>query len=336
MGKGRVAAVALLVLGAWYYYYMQVQRHKAKIRLESRGRKRYVVITGCDSGFGKELSLRLCRAGGFDVISGCLFESGVEVLERESQGAIVAKVLDVSKSESVTDFIRFVREKVGADGVFACVNNAGIAPGLFLDWTPHSMAKKTIDINLIGLMDVSKQIVPLLRKYGGEEGSRLVNVASCAGIIAPPSMSAYCASKFGVVGFSRCIRNELNDFNIHVSIIEPGFFKTAMVASLDKSMNDLWAGLDEETRELYGEEFHKGAVQMTKDIHKGSQDPMIVVDAMYDAITSVVPKDVYLVGNDAHAVVWWVAELPWFVQNFLFDVFLKPVKPKGAYKYNRK
>ena len=138
-------------------------------------------------------------------------------------------------------------------GLWAVVNNAGIAyPGL-IEWQTVEEMKKMLDINLWGMVSVTKAFLPLLKRTKG----RIVNVASSSGRVSIPGAAAYCMSKYGVEAFSDSLRNEMRHFGVKVHIIEPGGFRTN-IASVEKNiqcLDRLWKHLDADTKECYGIEY---------------------------------------------------------------------------------
>ena len=130
-----------------------------------------------------------------------------------------------------------------------------------IEWHTVEEMRKTVDVNLWGMVLVTKTFLPLLKRTKG----RVINVASIAGRVACPGAVAYSISKFGVEAFSDCLRNEMKHFGVTVHIIEPGSFKTN-ITSVEKNcqqLQRLWAKLDIETKESYGKEcYDQGMVTM--------------------------------------------------------------------------
>lgn len=149
-----------------------------------------------------------------------------------------------------------------------------------IEWQPIEEMRRTVDVNLWGMVLVTKTFLPLLKRTKG----RVINVASTAGRVASPCAIAYCISKFGVEAFSDCLRNEMKHFGVTVHIIEPGNFKTN-IASVEKNcqqLERLWARLDIETKESYGKEYYdQGMVTMLfnlvilVDIYVKKNSPLI-------------------------------------------------------------
>lgn len=138
-------------------------------------------------------------------------------------------------------------------GLWAVVNNAGISfPGM-IEWQTVEEMKRVVDVNVWGMVSVTRAFLPLLRRTKG----RVVNIASCLGRVAIRGAAAYCISKFSVQAFSDTLRREMRHFGVTVHIIEPGFFKTNITDTKTtvQCIEALWENLDANTKESYGIEF---------------------------------------------------------------------------------
>ena len=135
-------------------------------------------------------------------------------------------------------------------GLWAVVNNAGIAfPGP-IEWVTVEEVKRVVDINLWGMVSLAKAFLPTLKRTKG----RVVNVASTSGRVVAPGLATYCMSKFGVEALSDSLRNEVKHFGVTVHIIEPGMFKSN-ITSAEKNcqcLERLWKNLGTDVRECYG------------------------------------------------------------------------------------
>lgn len=140
-------------------------------------------------------------------------------------------------------------------GLWAVVNNAGILyPGL-IEWQTVEEMTKVVDVNVWGLVSITKAFLPLLK---GTKG-RVVNVASCLGRVSFPGGAAYCISKFSVQAFLDALRCEMRRFGVTVHIIEPGFFRTNITDPKRNTQHieTLWKNLDPNTKESYGIAFYE-------------------------------------------------------------------------------
>ncbi|KAM9319931.1 retinol dehydrogenase 7-like [Gastrophryne carolinensis] len=308
----------LVVLGLIFLY----RWHRQSQMLEDLTDK-YVFITGCDSGFGNLLAKQLDKRG-MKVMAACLTEKGAENLKKEVSSRLQTVILDVTDSRSVNSAAEWVSQIVGDKGLWGLVNNAGIT-GLFV---PDSWAKKedfikVLNVNLLGTVDVTLTLLPLIRRARG----RIVNVASGAGRLAIIP-GGYSVSKFGVEAFSDTLRRELLDFGVKVSIIEPGAFQTPMANTsfISKSMEERWESLPPETKNAYGEQFLR---QSIKDINRlvaiASPKLYKVTNSIEHGLTARYPWTRYAPGWDATFFYILFSYLPTFMSDYL--IRLNAVKP---------
>jgi NAD(P)-dependent dehydrogenase (short-subunit alcohol dehydrogenase family) len=186
-----------------------------------------VVITGAASGIGKATAKAFAREGSDIVIA----DNNAQTLEQaakeiQATGArVLAKQLDVSDKKQVESFAGIVMNERGHVDIL--VNNAGVGVGGPLLDTSIEDYEWIFSINYWGVLYGLKYFLPHMatRKYG-----HVVNVASGAGLCSIPAMSAYCSTKFAVVGLSETLRSEMRRFGIGVSTICPGIINTNIVA----------------------------------------------------------------------------------------------------------
>jgi NAD(P)-dependent dehydrogenase (short-subunit alcohol dehydrogenase family) len=168
-----------------------------------------VLITGGASGLGAAVAAAVAADGGTPV-----------VLDRRPPADGVAyREVDLGEPRAAEDAVRAVAEEHG--GLDAVVTAAGTdACGDILDVEPEAW-DRVIAVNLIGTAAVVRAALPALERSRG----RVVTVASTLGLRALPAATAYCASKFGIVGFSRALASELGD-RVGVTMLVPGGMRT--------------------------------------------------------------------------------------------------------------
>ncbi|XP_072828673.1 retinol dehydrogenase 16 isoform X4 [Vicugna pacos] len=213
---------------------------------------KYVFITGCDSGFGNLLARQLDLRG-LRVLAACLTEKGAQQLRKQTSDRLETVILDVTKTESIAAATQWVKERVGDRGLWGLVNNVGISiPTAPSEWLTKQDFMKILDVNLLGVIEVTLSLLPLVRKARG----RVVNVSSIMGRISLFG-GGYCVSKYGVEAFSDSLRRELSHFGVKVAMIEPGFFSTNItdVEAFSQSVRTAWDQASPEVKELYGETF---------------------------------------------------------------------------------
>ncbi|XP_065510497.1 retinol dehydrogenase 7-like isoform X1 [Caloenas nicobarica] len=286
--------------------------------------EKFVLITGCDSGFGNVLA-RALDARGLRVLAACLGERGAAELRAAASPRLQTVLLDVTSSQSVAAAAAWVRERVGERGLWGLVNNAGTAvPTAPNEWLSKADFAKVLDVNLLGLIEVTLSLLPLVRRARG----RVVNVASVMGRVSFTG-GGYCVSKFGVEAFSDSLRLEMRDFGVKVSVIEPGFFRTQVINTqiLENSLFSAWEGLPEEIKASYGEKYLKEFVAQVRKAQKScSPDLRPVINCMEHALTSRCPRSRYSAGWDAKLFFIPLSYLP----SALADAVLNWPRPKPA------
>jgi NAD(P)-dependent dehydrogenase (short-subunit alcohol dehydrogenase family) len=201
------------------------------------------VVTGAGSGIGRATALAAAKTGArvaaLDVNAARLAELKTDLGDR----ALLVKEVDVADRAAMKAFADEVHSHVAAVDVI--VNNAGVAVGgNFLD-TSLDDWDWLVGINLKGVVHGCHYFIPRMvarertLSSSGAEGRRgpidrrqghVINIASIFGIHAPPGVSAYCASKFGVLGMTRSLRSELAPHGVGVTAICPGMIDTSIVA----------------------------------------------------------------------------------------------------------
>ena len=195
------------------------------------------VVTGAGSGIGRGFALEIARRGGRVVcadIDDIRAKETAEMIGADPQVAAllpagaraVAHVCDVADPAAVEALADAAEERFGKP-VDIVVNNAGIgAGGTVVGEMPMDLWRKTIDVNLWGVIYGCHVFAPRMRAAGG---GGIVNVASAAGFAAAPRMAAYNVSKAGVLALSETLAAELAGTGVAVTVLCPTFVKTNIV-----------------------------------------------------------------------------------------------------------
>ncbi|KAM8856241.1 dehydrogenase/reductase SDR family member 9 [Spinachia spinachia] len=314
------------LVAPWFVY----RWYKDRKRVANKEDK-YVYITGCDSGFGNVLARHLDKLG-YNVIAGCYTEKGAEELKQLSSDRLATFRLDVTDSESVRQTATSIDTLVGEKGLWAVVNNAGVAlPSGPTDWLTIDDYRGMLAVNLCGVIDVTLSVLPLVKKARG----RVVNVASVFGRCSPFG-GPYCVSKYGVESFNDSLRLNMEPFGIKVACIEPGFFRTNVtdVDAMHNNMRRLWDRLPQNVKDDYGPGFLRESLDMLDQRFKMLTDSnlMKVVGCMEHAVSAVYPRTRYSAGWDAK--IFWlpVSYMPTFIMDRLFRRNSPPLRPKLSAK----
>ena len=194
---------------------------------------RTVVVTGCSSGFGRQVSEHLARKG--DRVYATMRDAagkntGIagELRTLAATEGIDLRVLelDVSSTASVDSAAAQISKESGAPDVV--INNAGqMYVGLTEAFSPEELTKQ-LDINVVGIHRVTRSFLPAMRKRGS---GLFINISSTAGRAAVPFFGVYHASKWALEGYSLTLRRELACCGIDVVVVEPGPFATSLFTS---------------------------------------------------------------------------------------------------------
>ncbi|CAF4291250.1 unnamed protein product, partial [Adineta steineri] len=188
--------------------------------------------------------------------------------------------------------------------------------GGFIEWTPMETYRQTMDVNFFGHVAMTKKFLPLLTS---RRGSRIVNLCSSAGFLAPPGLSAYNASKFALEAFSDTLRREMHGWGLHVSIIEPGYMRTPIIDGLDHRYQELWSGVDEDTKARWGNEYFNSYLDVLKKdfFLLNAENPAKVVKALRHAVTNTCPRLRYRPGWQSSLVLFPLSMLPAWIADVI-------------------
>lgn len=197
-----------------------------------------VFITGGASGLGRALAEAHARAGARVCIGDVHAERLAETLAALQALGATAHALhcDVTNEADLDAAAAWLAEHWG--GVDRVYNNAGIADAGGIDEMPLADWARMVDINLLGVVRGCKAFTPMLK---AQRSGQLVNIASMAGLIHPPMMSAYNATKAAVVALSETLHAELHPHGISVHVVCPAFFRTNLAESVRTANRDMAA-----------------------------------------------------------------------------------------------
>lgn len=178
-----------------------------------------ILITGASSGIGKATSLYFAQKGWNVIATMRNPERETELIRHPN---ILVTALEVTQPESIITAIEKGIERFGQ--IDALLNNAGYGQQGLFEATTAEQIQQQFDVNVFGLMNVTRALLPYLRKQKTE--SVIVNITSGVGKIPFPLTSVYTASKFAIEGFVEALAYELDSQHIKVKIIEPGYVQT--------------------------------------------------------------------------------------------------------------
>jgi NAD(P)-dependent dehydrogenase (short-subunit alcohol dehydrogenase family) len=257
-----------------------------------------VLITGCSSGFGMLSAVAFAKRG--DRVFATMRNVEKARLLREAAAAAGVEVevlqLDVQDDVSVRRAVDDVIAKGGRIDI--AVNNAGIGVVAAVEDFDDDELLKVFDTNVFGAIRVTRAVLPHMRR---QRAGRLVHVGSMSGVVPSQFRAIYSATKAALAAMSDALAIELSPWAVSSSVVEPGFFQTAIGENRMKTRRQ---GTSDYAPLL--EQYETGSAP--KGSERVASDP--VVDVILQAATDDPPRRHYIVGKDAEALSALKAKLP--------------------------
>ena len=242
------------------------------------------LITGCSTGFGRELARLLLRAGRRVVVTARNAATLDEFASAEN--ALVA-ALDVTLPAQVADVVQRAEARFGRIDVL--VNNAGFGYLSAIEEGEDAEVRAMFETNVFGLANMTKEVLPGMR---ARRSGHIVNLSSVGGLVGFPGIGYYNATKFAVEGLSEALAKETAPLGIKVTIVAPGPFRTD------------WAGRSLKTPRVAIADYAQsaGARRAMIQGRSGSQpgDPIRAAEAILRAVESPEPPLHLLLGRPAY------------------------------------
>ena len=246
-------------------------------------------ITGVSSGFGQALA-KEALAQGHRVIGTLRSESALASFQALSPEHAHGVVLDVTDFAAIDTVVAAVEAEHGPVDVL--VNNAGYGHEGIFEESPLEAMRRQFEVNVFGAVAVTKAFVPFFRQ---RRAGHILNITSMGGYITMPGIAYYCGSKFALEGISDTLSQELAPFDIFVTAVAPGSFRTD------------WAGrsMQRTPRSISDYDATFDPVRKAREEKNGRQlgDPQKAARAMLAVIASPTPPAHLLLGSDALALV---------------------------------
>lgn len=242
-------------------------------------------ITGCSTGFGRELAKELLTGGYKAVVTSRKAEDVQDLVDEFPENAIAIK-LDVTKPEEVKASVEQALAHFGRIDVL--VNNAGIGYFGAIEESEEDEVRRMFEINFWGLAGMTKAVLPTLRK---QRSGHILNIASIGGLVGFPAVGFYNATKFAVDGYSDALSKELAPLGIKVTVVCPSGFRTD------------WAGRSANNSKIVIDDYKETAEVNKGNIrgYSGKQpgDPVRAAKAMIKVVETENPPLHLLLGKAA-------------------------------------
>jgi len=262
-----------------------------------------ILVTGASTGIGESCAHALVKLG-YRVYAGVRRSLDAHRLARH-HAMLTPIMLDVTNPLHISDAVALIRREVGEGGLYAIVNNAGIAVAAPLEYLPIGEFRRQMEINVTGLLAVTQAFLPLLRESHG----RIVHIGSNSGRLSTPFSGAYAASKFAVEALTDAMRRELRGSGVQVSLIQPGAIATPIWEKSTDHAERLHQALPAEAHAHYGIQLAALRKVIASRV-KSASAPELVSRAVVHAITAKNPKTRYAVGDGARTQIFLGRFLP--------------------------
>ncbi|MBV5123383.1 oxidoreductase [Bacillus halotolerans] len=265
--------------------------------------KKIAIVTGASSGFGLLTAVKLAQS--FFVIATARQPEKAEQLrglaaKHHVADSIHITALDVTDEHSIEAFGKTISAYAPID---LLVNNAGTAYGGFIEDVPMEHFRKQFETNVFGLINVTKTVLPYIRKHSG---AKIINVSSISGLTGFPALSPYASSKYALEGFSESLRLELLPFGIETALIEPGSYQTSIWST--SLSNHMTVPADDSAYHQY----YKKILSYVEKNADESGDPQEVADLIYQlAMKQRLKKLRYPIGKGVKLTLLFRALFPW-------------------------
>lgn len=258
--------------------------------------RKVILITGASSGIGYDAAQTLARQG-HKVYAAA---RRVEKMEPLKADGVTPMAMDVTDSQSMATGVQAVLEAEGRIDVL--INNAGYGYFGAIENVSMDEARRQVEVNLFGLAELTKLILPHMRRQGS---GRIINTSSIAGKMVMPFGGWYHVTKFSVEAFSDALRMEVKPFGIKVSLIEPGGIKTDWGIIAARHLKESSVGTPyEQAALLEADLLHKA--------YTGNylSAPAVVTRAILRAVNSPCPRARYRIGRFSRLGVFFHSILP--------------------------
>lgn len=246
-----------------------------------------ILITGASSGIGRATA-RYFQSNGWNVVA--TMRSPDRETELDQLENVLVTRLDVQDEASIHAAVAAGIERFG--GIDVLLNNAGYGAYGVLEATPVEKIRRQFDVNVIGLLETTKAVLPHFRAKGA---GTVINISSIGGKMTFPLGALYHGSKFAVEGLSEALSYELAAVGVKVKIVEPGMVNTDFGGrSFDFSNDESLV----EYQELVGKVFAGFA-----NAGSGASEPVVIAEVIYQAATDGSSKLRYPAGDDAHMLI---------------------------------
>jgi NAD(P)-dependent dehydrogenase (short-subunit alcohol dehydrogenase family) len=297
MSTNRPTIVSLLAIciiaGSWFATPAAADHHGEPAADEATAQKA-VLVTGASTGIGRKITEVLAARGVF-VYAGARKEKDLK--ELDAMDNVKSIRLDVTIQEEIDAAVEMVRSE--GRGLHGVVNNAGVAVLAPLIEVEEAELDFLFDVNIYGPYRVTKAFAPMLIESKG----RVTTISSISGILSGTLFGPYSMSKHAMEAYGDSLAREMKRFDVKVSLVEPGNFKSKIGETLMKRMQAKGMSFEDSA---YREEIERIVSRVGE--RNEEADPKPVAEAVYHALFDENPKMRYMVVPDQEEAMWTIGK----------------------------
>uniref|UniRef100_A0A0A9XQ23 D-beta-hydroxybutyrate dehydrogenase, mitochondrial n=1 Tax=Lygus hesperus TaxID=30085 RepID=A0A0A9XQ23_LYGHE len=282
----QISTISLFILFLALTLAITLFYHNLKVSTAGK----FVIVTGCESKIGYAIAKHLDEQG-LSVFAGfanCI--EGKIKLKNECSGRLQTLDLDISNERSISSALTTVQQHT--KGIWCIVNTGTWSVYGQSEWVPPSVYRKTLEINLLGVINLNKAFLPMLRKTKG----RIVNVCSILGRIPAGMRAPICVVTSALQSYTDCLRIDMRKWGVDVILVETGL--TTSAAWYDKKTmldeaREMWVGLTEGQKEDYTQDYFEQQIRTLREYQNEPVELFPLLRTIGDAVTRTFPLGRY-------------------------------------------
>jgi NAD(P)-dependent dehydrogenase (short-subunit alcohol dehydrogenase family) len=246
------------------------------------------LITGASSGFGKALAEAVIAHGDNVAITARRLDR-LQALAKGHEAHVLPVAIDVTSSDARARAVADTLARFGRIDVLANVAGRGVA-GACEEFAPEQL-REQMELNFFAAAEMSRAVLPQMRKQGS---GHILTVSSIAGLVAMNAAGPYCAAKFAIEGWSEALAIETRPLGIHVTLVEPGAFRTEFAGDVNMRPAERIAA--------YRPMVTPFETYLETSSGRQMGDPAKAAKCMLDVVGSETPPTRLMLGRDAYAI----------------------------------
>lgn len=256
-----------------------------------------VLITGCSSGFGRQIVNRFLEGGGWQVFATTRHPERLNEITNNNLHILPFNVASKSERETIIQYVT----KNCASGLDCLINNAGYGLAGPLETLTEEQIRQQFEVNFFAPLLLTQDLLSGLREAKG----KVINISSLLGFVGMPMQSLYAASKFALEGLTESLYYELSSHGIQMTLVEPGGFRTHFADNIE------WSSKSTPNPSVYEQQL-QGYQNFLSRVSKKQpgKDPGQVADVVFLLANKRSMPLRIRVGKDSHAVYYLRRLLP--------------------------